>query len=98
MAKTLIPVFQLGDHCEPEHINNFEMAPFSEEVCTAAEFLEHHRHEYYEIIWLKKGKGTHFIDSKLYAYNGSVLFLLSPGQIHKLHQLEKAEGYIIKFL
>lgn len=98
MAKTLIPVFQLGDHCEPEHINNFEMAPFSSAICTAAEFLEHHRHDYYEIIWLKKGKGTHFVDSRLYAYNGPVMFLLSPGQIHKLQQQEKAEGYIIKFL
>jgi hypothetical protein len=38
MAKTLIPVYQLGDHCEPEHINNFEMAPFSDFILNTGLF------------------------------------------------------------
>jgi AraC family transcriptional regulator, transcriptional activator of pobA len=97
MSHAIIPIYQLGDHCPESHLETLEVAPFSHETCTATEFREHHRHEYYEIVWLKKGKGIHYIDTKSYSYSGSVLFLLSPGQIHKLEQQDKAEGYVIRF-
>lgn len=62
-----------------------------------AEIETSHRQEYFEIVWLKKGSGHHVIDTVRYPYSGSVLFMLSPGQLHRIFPEEKAEGYVIKF-
>ena len=98
MAKKIIPIYKIGQHCGTPMPDYFKIASFDDTICTATEFLEQHRHEYYEIVWLKKGKGTHFIDTHSYPYSGSVIFLLAPGQVHRLHQKEKAEGHVLKFL
>lgn len=94
---TASPIFVIDQHCADREVTYFKVASFSEEACTIAEFGEKHRHDYYEIVWLKKGKGVHMIDMVNYPYNGSVVFLLSPGQIHRITPEEKASGYVLKF-
>ena len=93
-----IPVNSLNQFCKENTIDYFKVSSFDIESCTINEFQENHRHNHYEIIWLKKGKGIHFIDGQKFDYSGSVLFLLSPGQVHKIEQEEKGEGFVIKFL
>lgn len=87
----------LNQFCEENTLEFFKVSGFDIESCTVNEFHEDHRHDHYEIIWLKKGKGIHHIDGQKFNYNGSVLFLLSPGQVHKIEQEEKGEGFVIKF-
>jgi AraC-like DNA-binding protein len=56
-----------------------------------------HRHNYYTIIWVKKGKGTHFIDFRKYEVKPDTIYFLTPEQVHDL-QLEKgARGYVLLF-
>ena len=98
MKKTNIPVFSIQQHCDNKEINNFKVASFNDVTCAAAEFEEDHRHEYFEIIWLKNGTGIHQIDMIDHSYKNSVLFFLAPGQVHKLIQHKKSQGYILKFL
>ena len=98
MKKKEIPIFNIGQNCEDREIHNFKVASFNEITCTATEFEENHRHEYFEIIWLKNGAGSHQIDLYEHKYDGSVMFVLAPGQIHKIEQEISSEGYIIKFL
>lgn len=98
MADIQIPVNNINEFCQENAIDYFKVSNFSIESCTINEFMENHRHNHYEIIWLKKGKGSHHIDGQKFSYNGSVLFLLSPGQVHKIEQEEKGEGFVIKFL
>ena len=93
-----IPVNNINAFCQENTIEYFKVSGFNVESCTINEFQENHRHSHYEIIWLKKGKGIHHIDGQKFNYNGSVLFLLSPGQVHKIEQEEKGEGFVIKFL
>ncbi|NML21420.1 helix-turn-helix domain-containing protein [Pseudoflavitalea sp. G-6-1-2] len=97
MAKKEAPVFHIGQQCE-SIIDNMKVTSFTNESCTMVEFEENHRHQYYEIIWLRRGKGVHMIDMVNYPYSGSVFFLLSPGQIHQISPEEKADGFLIKFL
>jgi len=98
MKKKNIPVFKIQQHCDSKEIKNFKVASFSEEACTAAEFDEDHRHEYFEIIWLKTGAGIHQIDMVDHPYSGSVLFFLAPGQVHRITQFKKSQGFVLKFL
>lgn len=98
MNKREIPVFDITQNCDDKVISNFKVASFNEITCTATEFEENHRHEYFEIIWLKNGEGSHQIDLYEHQYKGSVMFVLAPGQIHKIDQSIPSEGYVIKFL
>ena len=53
---------------------------------------------YFEIIWLKSGKGINKIDGVAHHYNGSVLFFLAPGHVYEITEQQKSEGYVLKFL
>lgn len=92
------PVFNISQHCDTRVVKNIKIAALTERSCTVVEFEENHRHQYYEIVWLKRGNGIHNIDMRNYSYEGSTLFLLSPGQMHIIKPEEKPEGYVIKFL
>ncbi len=56
-----------------------------------------HRHNYYTIIWVKKGTGVHTIDFRSYDVKADTIYFLTPEQVHDL-QLEKgAVGYVLLF-
>lgn len=79
-----------------EH-KNFRIDSFSPTHCSLDVLGEGSRQKCFAIIWLKDGNGTHDLDLKKHYYDGSVMFVLAPGQIHKLHQLTESEGYIVRF-
>jgi AraC family transcriptional regulator, transcriptional activator of pobA len=56
-----------------------------------------HRHNYYVIIWVKKGTGVHLIDLDKFELNDHTVYCISPGQVHLLKQNGDAEGYVISF-
>src|ERR1700754_2256863 len=58
MAKNSVPVYKIGQHCLDEEIHEyFKITDFNTQTCTAAEFEGNHRHEYYELVRLRKGAG-----------------------------------------
>lgn len=56
-----------------------------------------HRHNYYVVIWLKKGTGVHLIDLDKFELKDNTVYCISPGQVHLLKQNGDAEGYVISF-
>ncbi|WP_370896482.1 AraC family transcriptional regulator [Chryseobacterium gossypii] len=56
-----------------------------------------HRHDFYSLIIIKSGKGSHTIDSAEYKITDNRIFLITYGQVHTWLQLENAEGYVINF-
>jgi AraC family transcriptional activator of pobA len=56
-----------------------------------------HRHDFYEILFLTKGRGKHTIDLKQYEIRPNSIFFLSPGQIHSLELSDDIYGYIFLF-
>jgi AraC family transcriptional regulator, transcriptional activator of pobA len=91
-------IFAINDYCVTKNVQSIKVGAFSDKACMATEFEEGHRQQYYEIVWLKNGSGNHIIDTFNYPYSGSILFMLSPGQLHQIHPMEKGDGYVIKFL
>ena len=56
-----------------------------------------HRVEFYQILYISKGKGQHYIDFKPYAYsNGSLLFI-SAGQVHAFDVDHQTDGFLLLF-
>ncbi len=56
-----------------------------------------HRHNYYAIIWVKKGKGVHRLDLDKFDVEDNSVYCISPGQVHLLSVERPVEGYVISF-
>lgn len=56
-----------------------------------------HRHNYFVIIWVKKGAGVHLIDLEKFDLQNDTVYCITPGQVHLLKQNGPAEGYVLSF-
>lgn len=56
-----------------------------------------HRHDFYHIVWVTCGSGSHVIDSVRYEVRPNTLFFMAPGQIHDFTLSDDATGYTVNF-
>ena len=58
---------------------------------------ELHRHDFYYVLALKKGAGTHAIDFASYNIADHTVFFIRPGQVHQLTLKAGSTGYLMAF-
>lgn len=58
---------------------------------------ELHRHSFFYILVLEKGKGTHHIDFIPHPVQDDAVFIMRPGQVHELSLENGSTGYLLKF-
>ena len=58
---------------------------------------ETHRHNYYTVLIIKKGKGQHKIDFNSYNLDKGQIYFVAPGQVHQVIEIEKSQGYVMTF-
>lgn len=58
---------------------------------------EPHRHDFYSLIIVESGKGSHMIDFTNYEIQRKRIFLITYGQVHSWLKLYDVKGYIINF-
>jgi len=58
---------------------------------------ELHRHDYFFILALEKGKGKHSIDFTPYTICNNSVFVMHPGQVHELSLKKGSTGFVIEF-
>jgi len=56
-----------------------------------------HRHDYYAIILIEKGKGIHYVDFQKYDVEDNTVYFILPGQMHQLVLSEKPKGWVLAF-
>lgn len=56
-----------------------------------------HRLGFYQILYITKGQGRHFIDFKPYEYSQSSLLFISEGQVHAFELNREADGFLLLF-
>lgn len=56
-----------------------------------------HRHDFFFILLLEKARGWHEIDFVKYPLRDKMVFLLRPGQVHRLHIQAGSRGYLAEF-
>lgn len=56
-----------------------------------------HRHDFYYLLVLQEGGGTHTIDFTTYTISDHTIFLLRPGQVHAIHLHASSTGYLVQF-
>ena len=56
-----------------------------------------HSHDYYELIWVTKGKGAVEVNMRTYATDRNTAFCLRPHELHQLHMQSGSEGFVFSF-
>lgn len=58
---------------------------------------ELHRHDFFYVLALKNGAGTHAIDFTSYKITDNTVFIIRPGQVHQLTLKAGSTGYLMAF-
>ena len=56
-----------------------------------------HRHDFYDILFITEGTGTHTIDFVTYEVKPCSIFFLTPGQVHSWNLSKDTKGFSIFF-
>lgn len=56
-----------------------------------------HRHNFYFVLALQKGRGKHVIDFNPYHVKDNSIFIMRPGQVHQLELKSGSAGYLMEF-
>lgn len=90
------PVFRIEnfDYGSVIKSTDFHFAPVQNLMATLP---YPHRHDFFHIVWIARGTGSHIIDSVKYEVRPGALFFMSPGQIHDFDLSADTQGYTISF-
>lgn len=56
-----------------------------------------HRHDFYFVLAIHHGSGVHEIDFVQYPIQNNSVFILRPGQVHKLELTADTKGFLLEF-
>jgi AraC family transcriptional regulator, transcriptional activator of pobA len=60
-------------------------------------FRRPHRHAYHELIWSRRGVGSHLIDGQRSVVEPKLVTLIGHGQIHVFEQAAHLDGALVRF-
>lgn len=90
-----IPVRKI--HPEPHKPDSFGIRSL-DALLADQEMVQHlHRHDYFFLLAVKSGSGSHTIDFTKYPVTETTLFFMRPGQVHELHLEKGCKGFILEF-
>lgn len=94
--KEIFPIYSIGNFInQPKNPTEFEITRF--EDMEEPEVDDLHKHTFYEIIWIEKGKSKQVIDYREYEIEAGSLFFISPGQLHHFEEWKPIVGGCIMF-
>jgi AraC family transcriptional regulator, transcriptional activator of pobA len=56
-----------------------------------------HSHNYYEMVWLTKGRATLYLDMQEYTIGNNMIFYARPSQTHQFKTEGDIEGFVFSF-
>lgn len=56
-----------------------------------------HKHDFFFVLAVQKGQGIHAIDFVEYEVNDNMIFILRPGQVHRLELKADTTGFLMEF-
>ncbi|WP_027793989.1 helix-turn-helix domain-containing protein [Paraburkholderia acidipaludis] len=91
-----VPVIRIEDYEYGAHVKSpdFHLAPIEALKSTLP---YPHRHDFYHLMWVISGSGSHVIDSVRYDVRPNTLYFMTPGQVHDLDLSADTLGYSISF-
>ncbi|MFZ6011114.1 MAG: helix-turn-helix domain-containing protein [Bacteroidota bacterium] len=93
-----IPVRQISKtKKEPNFSESFSIRDVREVLAGNDMVQELHRHAFYYLLALKKGRGKHEIDFASHDVRDHSVFVMRPGQVHQIVLKAESTGYLVGF-
>lgn len=96
-----LPVFNISNFYDynkcMEFDSNFYIRTFKDHIQENGFIEKPHGHDFYLLLIVTKGSGTHIIDSQEYKIEKGAMFILSPGQVHQWNLSPDTDGYVLFF-
>lgn len=82
---------------EPVSSGRFNIRDVSDLLGGKGLVHELHKHDFFFVLALQKGSGTHEIDFTNYNVIDNSIFILRPGQVHQLELKANCTGFLMEF-
>lgn len=82
---------------EPDFSEGFSIRDIGTLLSEKDLVQELHRHNFFFVLFLEKGKGEHSIDFTNYPVDDYSVFFMRPGQVHQLTLQQGSKGYLMQF-
>ncbi|MBI3218774.1 MAG: helix-turn-helix domain-containing protein [Bacteroidetes bacterium] len=92
-----IPVRHIAPNHEPAMVGNMSIRELGPLVSKQNLTQELHRHDFYLLIAIERGTGTHEIDFVPHRIRNYSVFFLHPGQVHQINLKKGSSGFIMQF-
>ncbi len=87
----------ITSHGEPNATEGFAIRNVRTLLAGKDMVQELHRHDFFFVLALEKGKGKHIIDFTPYDVSDHAVFFMRPGQVHELALKAGSSGYLMEF-
>ncbi len=96
-----LPVFNIANFQDYNNcmkfVDNFYIRPFGDHLKVNRFIEKPHGHDFYLVLLITKGSGSHYIDHKTYKVEPGTFFIVSPGQVHCWDLSNQTDGYVMFF-
>ena len=92
-----IPVRHIAHTHQNHNLGRFSIRELSAVLKGENLVHEHHKHDFYFILAIEEGQGTHEIDFVKHEIQKNTIFILRPGQVHRLQLAANCKGYLSEF-
>ncbi|MBF9252734.1 helix-turn-helix domain-containing protein [Pontibacter sp. 172403-2] len=93
-----LPIFRIQDFdAQTRREQYFYLNSFANHLREHQFIQKPHKHNFYIVLLLTSGSGTHTIDFNTYPVQPRTVYFLRPGQVHSWQFTADAAGYIIFF-
>jgi AraC-like DNA-binding protein len=93
-----LPIYQIQDfEALARQDQYFYFSPFALHLQEHLFIREPHKHNFYIILIVTQGTGSHTIDFKEFEVKPGTVFFMTPGQVHSWELSKDADGFVIFF-
>ncbi|MBC9796784.1 AraC family transcriptional regulator [Sinomicrobium weinanense] len=82
---------------EPDFSGSFAISDLGDLLAEKDMVEALHRHNFFFVLAIEKGTGTHHIDFTAYPVTDHSVFVIRPGQVHQLTIKQGSKGYLMVF-
>jgi len=92
----IITIEQLNS-CDKNILMKLDVRRLEDHLKTLSSADFPHRHDFYNLIYIKQGSGTHDIDFKRFIVEPNQMFFMNDGQVHDWNLSADTVGYTLFF-
>lgn len=97
MKAPYVPVYRIDSYPDGHGQDGFHAQRLETPIARFASIDKAHTHDFYMLLYVRQGTGTHTIDFVTYPVQPGSLFFLAPGQMHSWELSADCTGYLLFF-